>query len=75
MGLRAAYRGAAEHTVIAEFARLLRDVGNGVCRASGDGLFGAAPGQSAVFYDNDGVILCGGIIKRRNKEEHNGDQR
>lgn len=35
---------------------------NGVCRADGDGLFGVAPGQSAVFYDDDGFILCGGVI-------------
>ena len=27
-----------------------------------DGLFGVAPGQSAVVYSADGVILCGGII-------------
>ena len=47
----------------------------GVCRAPGEGLFGAAPGQSAVFYDGDGVVLCGGIIKRRMKEADNGDQR
>jgi tRNA-specific 2-thiouridylase len=45
----------------------------GVCRASGEGLFGAAPGQSAVFYDSDGVVLFGGIIKRREKEDGNGD--
>ena len=37
---------------------------DGVCRAGGDGLFGVAPGQSAVFYDADGTILCGGIIHR-----------
>lgn len=35
---------------------------NGVCRASGDGLFGVAPGQSAVFYDDSGRIICGGVI-------------
>jgi tRNA-specific 2-thiouridylase len=35
----------------------------GVCYAAGEGLFGVAPGQSAVFYDSDGVILCGGIIR------------
>ena len=39
---------------------------DGVCRAPGEGLFGAAPGQSAVFYDGDGVVLFGGIIKRLN---------
>lgn len=33
----------------------------GVVRAPG-GLFGVAPGQSAVIYSADGVILCGGII-------------
>ena len=27
-----------------------------------NGLFGVAPGQSAVMYSNSGVILCGGII-------------
>ena len=27
-----------------------------------NGLFGVAPGQSAVMYSADGVILCGGII-------------
>ena len=37
---------------------------NGRCAASGDGLFGVAPGQSAVFYDESGVILCGGVIQR-----------
>ena len=37
---------------------------NGVCRAPGEGLFGVAPGQSAVFYDANGVILCGGVIRR-----------
>ncbi len=36
---------------------------DGICRASGEGLFGVAPGQSAVFYDSDGVILCGGVIR------------
>ncbi|MDE3276346.1 MAG: tRNA 2-thiouridine(34) synthase MnmA [Verrucomicrobiota bacterium] len=34
----------------------------GVCIADGEGLFGVAPGQSAVFYDDDGRIVCGGII-------------
>ena len=34
---------------------------NGVVRAP-DGLFGVAPGQSAVLYSDDGTILCGGII-------------
>ena len=33
----------------------------GVVRAP-DGLFGVAPGQSAVLYSDDGAILCGGII-------------
>ena len=32
------------------------------CRAPGNGLFGVAPGQSAVFYDDAGTILCGGVI-------------
>ena len=35
---------------------------NGVCTAP-EGLAGVAPGQSAVFYDADGVILCGGVIQ------------
>ena len=38
---------------------------SGVCRAEGDGLFGVAPGQSAVFYDGDGRIICGGVIAKR----------
>ena len=33
----------------------------GVVRAP-NGLFGVAPGQSAVMYSDSGVILCGGII-------------
>jgi tRNA U34 2-thiouridine synthase MnmA/TrmU len=33
----------------------------GVVRAP-DGLFGVAPGQSAVLYSADGTILCGGTI-------------
>ena len=33
----------------------------GVCTVP-DGIAGVAPGQSAVFYDADGVILCGGVI-------------
>ena len=33
------------------------------CRAPGEGLFGVAPGQSAVFYDESGAILCGGVIE------------
>lgn len=37
---------------------------DGLCRAPGEGLFGVAPGQSAVFYDADGTILCGGVIRR-----------
>lgn len=36
---------------------------DGICRAPGDGLFGVAPGQSAVFYDDEGTILCGGVIR------------
>lgn len=36
---------------------------NGVCRAEGDGIFGVAPGQSAVFYDGNGIIQCGGVIQ------------
>ena len=39
------------------------EFGDGVCRAPGEGLFGVAPGQSAVFYDGDGTILCGGVIR------------
>ena len=35
---------------------------NGTCRAEGEGLFGVAPGQSAVFYDDLGRIVCGGVI-------------
>ncbi len=35
---------------------------DGVCRAPGEGLFAVAPGQSAVFYDAEGTILCGGVI-------------
>lgn len=35
---------------------------HGICTADGEGLFGVAPGQSAVFYDDDGRIVCGGII-------------
>ena len=34
----------------------------GVCHADGDGLFGVAPGQSAVFYDDSDRIVCGGVI-------------
>jgi tRNA-specific 2-thiouridylase len=34
----------------------------GICHAAGDGLFGVAPGQSAVFYDDSDRIICGGII-------------
>ena len=29
-----------------------------------DKLARRAPGQSAVFYDDEGVILCGGVIRR-----------
>lgn len=32
------------------------------CRVEGEGLFGVAPGQSAVFYDETGTIRCGGVI-------------
>ena len=39
------------------------EFGYGLCRAPGEGLFGVAPGQSAVFYDADGTILCGGVIR------------
>ena len=35
---------------------------NGVCKAAEEGLFGVAPGQSAVFYDDSGRIICGGVI-------------
>ena len=38
---------------------------DGLCRAPGEGLFGVAPGQSAVFYDAEGTILCGGVIRPR----------
>jgi len=34
----------------------------GVCTMP-DGIAGVAPGQSAVFYDADGEILCGGVIQ------------
>ena len=34
----------------------------GTCRVEGEGLFGVAPGQSAVFYDETGTIRCGGVI-------------
>ena len=34
---------------------------HGIVRAP-NGLFGVAPGQSAVIYSADGTILCGGII-------------
>ena len=36
-----------------------------VCHAPGEGLFGVAPGQSAVFYGEHDEILCGGIIAPR----------
>ena len=35
---------------------------NGICRAPEEGLFGVAPGQSAVFYDDLNCIICGGVI-------------
>ena len=35
---------------------------DGICRAAGEGLFGVAPGQSAVFYDDEDRIICGGVI-------------
>ena len=38
---------------------------NGTCHAEGGGLFGVAPGQSAVFYDGSDRIVCGGVIVRR----------
>ena len=38
---------------------------NGRCQCA-DGLFGIAPGQSAVFYETDGDrVLCGGTILKR----------
>ena len=35
---------------------------NGVVKAT-DGVFGVAPGQSAVLYSTQGFIICGGAIK------------
>ena len=35
---------------------------DGICRAGGEGLFGVAPGQSAVFYDEADRIIGGGEI-------------
>ena len=35
---------------------------NNICHAEGEGLFGVAPGQSAVFYDGEDRIICGGVI-------------
>ena len=35
---------------------------NGVVRVPG-GIFGVAPGQSAVIYSSDGAVLCGGVIE------------
>lgn len=35
---------------------------NGTCHAGGEGLFGVAPGQSAVFYDDEDRIIGGGVI-------------
>ena len=34
---------------------------NGIVRVP-NGIFGVAPGQSAVMYSSDGMILCGGVI-------------
>ena len=41
---------------------------HGICRAGGEGLFGVAPGQSAVFYGEDDEIICGGVISRLDPE-------
>ena len=35
---------------------------NNICHAEGEGLFGVAPGQSAVFYDEADRIIGGGEI-------------
>lgn len=37
----------------------------GCCCEIPSGISGVAPGQSAVFYSSDGVVLCGGIISDR----------
>ena len=37
----------------------------GDCATFPEGIAGVAPGQSAVFYDADGAILCGGTIAGR----------
>ena len=37
---------------------------NGIVRVP-NGIFGVAPGQSAVMYSPDGTILCGGVIEDR----------
>ncbi|MBP5225790.1 MAG: tRNA 2-thiouridine(34) synthase MnmA [Kiritimatiellae bacterium] len=37
-------------------------LGNGIIRVS-KGIFGVAPGQSAVIYSPSGAILCGGVIQ------------
>ena len=45
----------------------------GVCRVP-DGIFGVAPGQSAVLYDAEtDVILCGGVIDDDGKDEGDDD--
>lgn len=47
--------------------------GKGVCRVP-DGIFGVAPGQSAVLYDAEtDVILCGGVIDDDGKDEGDDD--
>ena len=38
-----------------------RLAGGDTVRVEG-GLFGVAPGQSAVLYDGEGRVLCGGVI-------------
>lgn len=35
---------------------------NGAVKAA-DGVFGVAPGQSAVLYSPQGFIICGGTIE------------
>ena len=47
---------------------------NGTVRVPG-GIFGVAPGQSAVMYSTDGVILCGGVIQADSAASHpSGDK-